>query len=91
MSAARDIIESKLSRTEFTLLISMIMAVSALAVMSRTFSGHNFFSCARSQSMRGSMPVQRVCSCPDWYSNSGHSNNCGSNASPACSCFMPLA
>lgn len=32
MSAAREIIESKLSRTEFTLLVSMIMAVSALAV-----------------------------------------------------------
>lgn len=32
MNAARTILESKLSRTEFTLLVSMIMAVSALAV-----------------------------------------------------------
>lgn len=32
MTAARTTLESKLSRTEFTLLVSMIMAVSALAV-----------------------------------------------------------
>jgi DHA1 family bicyclomycin/chloramphenicol resistance-like MFS transporter len=32
MSAARDVIESRLSRIEFTMLISMIMAVIALAI-----------------------------------------------------------
>ena len=32
MSAARDTINSKLSRAEFTMMISMIMAVTALAI-----------------------------------------------------------